>query len=113
MDPLSRSFAALADPTRRAILAEIAGGSLTVSQIVERHSLSQPGITKHLKVLEQAGLIMRGREGQTRPVILNPRGLEESAAWIEKYRRFWDGAFGEMKKMLNEGASQLNPSKEK
>ena len=112
-DPLSRAFAALADPTRRAILADIADGSLTVSQIVDRHSLSQPGITKHLKVLEQAGLIRRGREGQTRPVSLDPRGLAYAAGWIDRYRHFWNGAFDEMDKLLSEAAAKSASSKEK
>jgi DNA-binding transcriptional ArsR family regulator len=112
-DPLSRSFAALADPTRRAILSEIARGSLTVSQIVDRHRMSQPGITKHLKVLEQAGLIRRGREGQTRPVTLEPGGLVDAAAWIERHRHFWEGAFDEMDKLLSETPAETAATREK
>ena len=100
-DPLSRAFLALADPTRRAILAQIAGGALTVNEIVEAHSLSQPGISKHLKVLEEAGLIRRERVAKTRPVHLEPEGLKRAAGWIEHYRQYWEGAFDRMDALID------------
>ena len=99
-DTLTRTFAALADPTRRAMLAELADGALTVNQLVDRHHLSQPAISKHLKVLEGAGLIRRGRAAQTRPCILNPDGLKSAASWIDAYRHHWDAAFDRMDSFL-------------
>lgn len=92
-DPLSRTFLALADPTRRAILAQIAEGALTVNDLVAANHLSQPGISKHLKVLEEAGLIRRERVAKTRPVHLEPGGLKRAATWIDHYRQHWEGAF--------------------
>lgn len=92
-DPLSRTFLALADPTRRAILAQIADEALTVNDIVAANHLSQPGISKHLKVLEEAGLIRRERVAKTRPVHLDPTGLQRAASWIDHYRQHWEGAF--------------------
>lgn len=92
-DPLSRTFLALADPTRRAILAQISDGALTVNDLVAANHLSQPGISKHLKVLEEAGLIRRGRVAKTRPVHLAPEGLRPAAGWIDHYRQYWEGAF--------------------
>lgn len=92
-DPLSRTFLALADPTRRAILAQIAEGALTVNSLVAANHLSQPGISKHLKVLEEAGLIRRERVAKTRPVHLDPAGLQLAATWIDHYRQHWQGAF--------------------
>ena len=92
-DTLTRTFAALADPTRRAMLAELAGGSLTVNDLVARNHLSQPAISKHLKVLEGAGLIRRGRAAQTRPCSLDPEGLKTAAAWIDTYRHHWEERF--------------------
>lgn len=92
-DPLTRTFLALADPTRRAILAQIADGALTVNDLVAANRLSQPGISKHLKVLEDAGLIRRGRVAKTRPVHLAAEGLKPAATWIDHYRRHWEGAF--------------------
>ncbi|WP_421999090.1 ArsR/SmtB family transcription factor [Reyranella sp.] len=86
---LDRVFAALADPTRRAILARLAAGEATVNELVEPSSLSQPTISKHLKVLERAGLVSRGREAQFRPVRLNAAPLEGAAEWLGDYRRFW------------------------
>jgi len=88
-DPLSTTFAALADPTRRAILARLALGETNVSEIAEPFAMSMPAVSKHLKVLERAGLIARGREAQWRPCRLNASPLKEAASWIEEYRRFW------------------------
>lgn len=88
---LDRVFAALADPTRRAILGRLAGGEATVMQLVEPFGLSQPTISKHLQVLERAGLVSRGREAQFRPVRLEAAPLAEAAAWIGAYERLWRG----------------------
>jgi DNA-binding transcriptional ArsR family regulator len=88
-DHLSNTFAALADPTRRAILARLAMGETTVSELAEPFVMSMPAVSKHLKVLERAGLIARGREAQWRPCRLKASPLKEAASWIEEYRRFW------------------------
>jgi DNA-binding transcriptional ArsR family regulator len=88
-DHLSTTFAALADPTRRAILARLALGETNVSELAEPFAMSMPAGSKHLKVLERAGLIARGREAQWRPCRLNASPLKEAAGWIEEYRRFW------------------------
>lgn len=87
---LSLIFAALADPTRRAILARLAEGEAPVKELAEPFDVSGPAITKHLKVLERAGLITRSREGQQRPCRLEPRALEPASAWIEQYRAMWE-----------------------
>ena len=92
MSEIDQRFAALADPTRRAILAFLADGEATVGQIVDRFDLTQPTISSHLKTLETAGLISRGRVAQTRPCRLNPDGLRSVADWIGAYERFWTGA---------------------
>jgi DNA-binding transcriptional ArsR family regulator len=92
-DRLSRTFAALADPTRREILALLAEGEKTVSQLEEPFDLSQPAISKHLKVLERAGLIERGRKAQWRPARLQAAPLKEAADWVEHYRRHWEESF--------------------
>src|SRR5512139_2469042 len=89
-DRLSMIFSALADPTRRAILARLANGYATVSELAEPFSISLPAISRHLKVLEQAGLITRSRTAQWRSNSLNPEPLQEATAWMERYRRFWD-----------------------
>lgn len=89
-DRLSSTFAALADPTRRAILARLMLGDASVGQLVAPFSLSQPAISKHLKVLERAGLITRGREAQWRPCKLDGAVLKDVADWLEPYRRFWE-----------------------
>jgi DNA-binding transcriptional ArsR family regulator len=99
-DNLSEAFAALADPTRRAILAQVAEGPATVSAIVARHRLSQPAISKHLRVLEDAGLVIRGRQGQTRPCMIDPEGLRAAANWIDRYRTLWEDAFGRIDRLI-------------
>src|SRR5207249_4832488 len=88
---LDATFAALADPTRRSILARLASGEASVAELAEPFDMSQPAISKHLKVLERAGLISRGREAQRRPRRLEPRPLAEATDWIERYRRIWEG----------------------
>ena len=92
-DPLSAKFAALADPTRRAILARLCDGEASVNELAEPFDMSLPAVSKHLKVLEKAGLISRGREAQWRPARLEPMGLMGVAEWLEHYRRFWDASF--------------------
>lgn len=89
---LDRVFAALSDPTRRAILARLSDGEATVSELVAPFGLSQPTISKHLKVLERAGLVSRGRQAQFRPVRLDAGPLARAAAWLGGYRRFWEGS---------------------
>ncbi|MGE5669369.1 MAG: metalloregulator ArsR/SmtB family transcription factor [Betaproteobacteria bacterium] len=89
-DRLSATFAALADPTRRAILARLASGERSVSDLAEPFDISLPAVTKHLKVLERAGLIARGREAQWRPCRLEARPLRDASHWIDRYRRFWE-----------------------
>jgi len=89
-DRLDATFAALADPTRRAILARLASGEASVTELAEPFAMSQPAISKHLKVLERAGLIVRGREAQWRPCHLEPEALKGVDNWLERYRRLWD-----------------------
>lgn len=93
MDNLSSTFAALADPTRRAILARLSSGQATVNELAEPFNISLPGISKHIKVLEKAGLIIRGKEAQWRPCTLKPEVLKEAAEWIEHYRKHWEESF--------------------
>ena len=92
-DPLSAKFAALADPTRRAILARLSEGEASVGELAEPFDMSLPAVSKHLKVLEKAGLISRGREAQWRPARLEPMALKGVAEWLEHYRRYWDASF--------------------
>ncbi|HLQ68672.1 MAG TPA: metalloregulator ArsR/SmtB family transcription factor [Gemmatimonadales bacterium] len=99
---LDATFAALADPTRRAILARLANGEAAVSELAAPFDMSQPAISKHLKVLERAGLITRGREGQRRPSKLEPRPLAEATDWIERYRRIWEANFKRLDAVLQE-----------
>ncbi len=99
-DTLSTTFAALADPTRRAILARLAAGPATVKQLSEPFSMSGPAVSKHLRVLERAGLITRGREAQWRPRRLEPAPLKEVAEWAEGYRRFWDASYARLDEYL-------------
>jgi DNA-binding transcriptional ArsR family regulator len=101
-DPLSITFQALADPTRRAILARLARGEASVSDLAEPFEISLPAVSRHLKVLEQAGLVSRTREAQWRPCQLNAEPLKDAAGWIEHYRRFWDGSFERMDAYLAE-----------
>src|ERR1700744_5830910 len=89
-DPLSLTFAALADPTRRAILARLALGETSVTELAEPFDMSLPAVSKHLKVLERAGLIARGREAQWRPCRIEPRALKDVDDWLETYRRMWE-----------------------
>jgi len=99
-DPLSATFAALSDPTRRAILARLALGEADVSELMKPFKLSQPTISKHLKVLEAAGLVARGRASQRRPRMLIAAPLKELDAWLEPYRQFWEGRFANLDKYL-------------
>ena len=92
-DPLSTTFAALADPTRRAILARLTEGEATVKELSAPFAMSGPAVSKHLRVLERAGLITRGREAQWRPCRLDATPLREVTEWAEGYRRFWDASF--------------------
>jgi DNA-binding transcriptional ArsR family regulator len=101
-DPLSATFSALADPTRRAILARLAQGDASVNELAAPFSISQPAISKHLKVLEQAGLISRARKAQLRPCHLEAAPLRDLAGWIETYRRFWDQSFDRLDAYLKE-----------
>ncbi|MBD0322769.1 MAG: winged helix-turn-helix transcriptional regulator [Aldersonia sp.] len=93
MDQLSTTFAALADPTRRAILARLADGEATVTELAEPFAMSLPAVSKHLKVLERAGLISRGREAQWRPCRLEAEPLGTATDWLERYRQYWDDKF--------------------
>ena len=101
-DHLSNTFAALADPTRRAILARLASGEASVTELAEPFEMSMPAVSKHLKVLERAGLIARGREAQWRPCRLAAAPLKDVAGWIEHYRRFWDQSFDRLDAYLME-----------
>jgi DNA-binding transcriptional ArsR family regulator len=104
-DALSAKFAALADPTRRAILARLAQGETTVLELAEPFDMSLPAVSRHLKVLEKAGLIARGREAQWRPCRLDGEGIKGAADWLEQYRRFWDESFDRMEAYLKEIAA--------
>jgi DNA-binding transcriptional ArsR family regulator len=101
-DRLSETFGALADPTRRAILARLASGEASVTEVAEPFAMSMPAISKHLKVLERAGLIARGREAQWRPCRLQAGPLQDVAGWVEHYRRFWEGSFDWLEDYLQE-----------
>src|ERR1700680_9469 len=101
-DHLSATFSALADPTRRAILARLVTGNASVTELAEPFEMSMPAISKHLKVLEHAGLIARGREAQWRPCRLEPGPLKSVADWVEDYRRFWEQSFDRLDDYLHE-----------
>jgi DNA-binding transcriptional ArsR family regulator len=101
-DRLSATFAALADPTRRAILARLASGESSVTELAEPFDMSLPAVSKHLKVLERAGLIVRGREAQWRPCRIEPRALKEVDNWLERYRRFWEQSLDRLDDYLSE-----------
>ena len=99
---LDATFSALADPTRRAILARLASGETSVSELAEPFDMSMPAISKHLKVLQRAGLIERGREAQWRPCRLAPAPLKDASDWLEHYRRFWEESFDRLEDYLRE-----------
>ena len=101
-DRLDATFAALADPTRRAILARLAAGEASVNELAEPFAMSQPAISKHLKVLERAGLITRGRDAQRRPCRIEAQPLAEANAWLERYRQFWEANFQRLDGVLEE-----------
>ncbi len=101
-DQLDATFAALADPTRRAILTRLARGDASVTELAEPFRMSQPAISKHLKVLERAGLIRRGREAQRRPRRLAPKPLAEASDWLQQYREFWEASFQQLDDLLEE-----------
>lgn len=101
-DPLSATFAALADPTRRAILARLSDGEASVTELAEPFDMSLPAVSKHLKVLERAGLIIRGRNAQWRPCRLDAGRLREVAAWVDDYRRYWEESFDRLEDYLHE-----------
>jgi len=99
---LDRTFAALADPTRRAIIARLAGGDASVTELAAPFEMSLPAVSKHLKVLERAGLIERGREAQWRPCRLQAKPLQDADAWLERYRTFWEQRFDRLDEYLDE-----------
>ena len=101
-DQLDATFAALADPTRRAILARLAAGEASVTELAEPFAMSQPAISKHLKVLERAGLISSGLDAQRRPRRLEAKPLAEATEWLEGYRRFWEGSFQRLDALLDQ-----------
>lgn len=111
-DRLSSTFAALADPTRRAILARLASGEASVTELAEPFELSLPGISKHLKVLERAGLIARGREAQWRPCRIQAEPLKDVADWVEHYREIWEQRFDRLDAYLR-ALKKEQPKKEK
>jgi DNA-binding transcriptional ArsR family regulator len=110
-DGLNRAFAALADPTRRAIIARLASGEATVNELAEPFDLTQPSISKHLKVLERAGLISRGRAAQTRPCRIEVAPLKEVANWVESYRNLWEESFDRLDAFLR--TTKSTPTKGK
>ena len=103
---LNATFAALADPTRRAILARLASGEATVNELAEPFDMSQPAISKHLKVLERAGLIVAGQDAQRRPRKLEATPLSDALSWIETYRKHWEAAFARLDELLEELKSE-------
>ena len=108
---LDATFAALADPTRRAILARLASGEALVLDIAKPFAMSQPAVSRHLKVLERAGLISRGRDAQRRPRRLEARPLAEASQWLEDYRRFWETSFQRLDSLLDEMKSTQKKTK--
>jgi DNA-binding transcriptional ArsR family regulator len=101
-DRLDRTFAALADPTRRAILGRLSAGRASVTELAEPFDMTLPAVSKHLKVLERAGLVARGRERQWRPARLEAGPLKEVAEWTERYRRFWEESYDRLEEYLDE-----------
>ena len=112
-DRLDATFAALADPTRRAILARLALGEASVSELAEPFAMSQPAVSKHLRVLERAGLVSRGRDAQRRPSRLEAQPLAEATEWLAKYRQFWEGSFQRLDELLDEMQGKTNQGKTK
>ena len=110
---LDATFAALADPTRRAILARLASGEASVMELAKPFTISQPAISKHLGVLERAGLISRGQDAQRRPRRIEAKPLAEASDWLEDYRRFWEGSFQRLDMLLNELKTQAKKRKGK
>jgi DNA-binding transcriptional ArsR family regulator len=108
IDPLSATFSALADPTRRAILARLALGETSVTELAEPFAMSMPAVSKHLKVLERAGLIVRGREAQWRPCRIDAQALKPVDDWLESYRRLWEERFDRLDDYLRELQAQEN-----
>ena len=108
-DRLDATFAALADPTRRAILARLATGEASVTELSKPFAISQPAISKHLKVLERAGLISRGRDAQRRPGRIEARPLAAANAWLERYRQFWEGTYQRLDALLDEMQGRTSP----
>jgi DNA-binding transcriptional ArsR family regulator len=102
LDPLDATFLALADPTRRAILARLALGEASVTELAQPFSISQPAISKHLRVLERAGLISAGKDAQRRPRRLEGQPLAEAGAWIERYRAAWEASFARLDDLIEE-----------
>jgi len=107
-DPISLIFSALADPTRREILLRLTSGEKTVSELAEPFDVSLPAVTKHLKVLEKAGLIERGRKAQWRPCRLQPEPLKTAAEWLEPYRKLWEARFDRLDEYLKELQAREN-----
>jgi DNA-binding transcriptional ArsR family regulator len=103
---LDATFSALSDPTRRAILAKLAGGAASVVELAQPFAMSQPAISKHLKVLERAGLITRGRDAQRRPCRLEAQPLAEANEWLESYRRYWEESFAQLDGLLEKMKAQ-------
>lgn len=101
-DPISTTFAALADPTRRAILARLAGGEASVTELARPFEMTLPAVSKHLKVLERAGLVSRGQDAQRRPRRLEARPLAEASEWLVGYRRFWERRYARLDALLDE-----------
>ena len=106
---LDATFAALADPTRRAILARLVSGDASVTELAKPFAMSQPAISKHLKVLESAGLISRGRDAQKRPRRIEGKPLAEATGWLERYRKVWEGNYLRLDALLDELQSQKKP----
>jgi DNA-binding transcriptional ArsR family regulator len=112
-DKLSVTFAALADPTRRAILGRLSQGEASVSELAKPFDLSLPGVSKHLKVLQRAGLVTQSRNAQWRPCRLEPARLKEASEWVGEYRRFWDESFQRLDEVLQELMNQEKESHER
>lgn len=108
-DALDAAFTALADPTRRAILARLAAGEASVMELAEPFAMSQPAVSKHLKVLERAGLISRGRDAQRRPCRLEPERLKDLSEWIGTYREYWEESYSRLDEYLEELQSKKKP----